>query len=59
MAKRKTKKETPPYELVKMSDLPDERQERTKVIVLDKKIGRKIKKGEEQKLEKIASEKAK
>lgn len=45
-----------PLEVMKMSDLPEEKEERTKVIIMDKKMRRKIKSGEELKLAEIASD---
>jgi hypothetical protein len=44
-----------PFEIVKMSDLPVGKEERTKIIVMDKKLIQKIGTGEEQKLAEIAS----
>lgn len=49
---RKVAIETP--EIVMMSTLPEEREERTKVIVMDRKMRRKIRAGEEEKLNEIA-----
>jgi len=43
-------------EMVKMSELPPERQEKTRILLMDKHIKRKIKPGEELKLEDIARE---
>ncbi|UCG69028.1 MAG: hypothetical protein JSV09_14780 [Thermoplasmata archaeon] len=48
--------EKEPFEIVKMSELPDKRQEKTRVIIMDKPINRKIKPGEELRLEEIAGE---
>jgi hypothetical protein len=45
-----------PYEIVKMSKLPAEREKKTRVVVMDKKLRRKIRPGEEEKLEEIARE---
>ena len=41
-------------EIVKMSKLPAKKEERTSVIVMDKKLRRKIRPGEEEKLEEVA-----
>lgn len=49
-------KKQAPYEVVKMSELPAEKEEKTRVIVMDKKLRRKIRPGEEEKLEEIARE---
>ncbi len=49
-------KERAPYEIVKMSELPAEKEEKTRVIVMDKKLRRKIRPGEEEKLEEVARE---
>ena len=43
-------------EIVKMSELPPERQEITRVVIMDKHIRRKIRRGEELRLEEIARE---
>lgn len=45
-----------PYEIVKMSKLPAEKEKKTRVVVMDKKLRRKIRPGEEEKLEEIARE---
>jgi len=45
-----------PYEIVKLSGLPAEKEKKTRVIVMDKKLRRKIRPGEEEKLEEIARE---
>jgi len=47
------KKEVP-YEITKVSDLPDEKEEKIKVLVLDKKLPRKVEPGEEDNVEDIA-----
>ena len=43
-----------PYEVMKMSELPEKKEEETRVIVMDKKLQRKITSGEEEKLDEIA-----
>lgn len=45
-----------PFEEIKMSELPDEREERTRVLVMDKKMKRKVRPGEEERLDEIAAE---
>lgn len=55
MVKRKVRKEAP-VEVVRMSELPEKRQKKTKVVIMDKHIKRKVKSGEELKLEEIANE---
>ena len=49
-------KDQPLYEIVKMSELPAEKEKKTRVVVMDKKLRRKIRPGEEEKLEEIARE---
>jgi len=44
-----------PFEEIKMSELPDEREERTRVIIMDKKLKRKVRPGEEERLDEIAA----
>ena len=53
MAKRKTSM-VPPFKMTKMSELPKKKQEKTPVIIMDKKMPRKIKVGEHLKLATVA-----
>jgi hypothetical protein len=43
-----------PYEITKVSDLPDEKEEKIRVMMLDKKLPRKVEPGEEDNIEDIA-----
>jgi hypothetical protein len=43
-----------PYEIVKMSQLPDVRERTARVVMLDKKMKRRLTAGEEEKIEEIA-----
>ncbi|MBU7030596.1 MAG: hypothetical protein HXS48_26925 [Theionarchaea archaeon] len=43
-------------EIVRMSELPEKKEERTKVIVMDRKMKRKVRHGEEEDIEAIARE---
>jgi len=43
-----------PYEIIKVSDLPDKKEEKIKVLLLDKKLPRKVEPGEEDNVEDIA-----
>jgi len=45
-----------PFEEIKMSELPDEREEQTRVLIMDKKMKRKVRPGEEERLDEIAAE---
>ena len=45
-----------PFKVMKMSDLPEEKERRTRVVVMDKKMRRKMQSGEELKLEEIADD---
>lgn len=45
-----------PLEIIKMTDLPEGKEEKTEVLIMDRKLGRKINIGEELKLVEIANE---
>ncbi|MFC1507302.1 lectin MOA-related protein [Thermoproteota archaeon] len=50
---RKKTEDNVPYDMLKMSELPEKKEEETKVVIMDKKIRRRIRVGEEEKLDTI------